>query len=231
MNKIQKYNFVYFLLFFAVFSYNAAGQFNTLLPKEKIKEEVVDEIIAEAQGTNSTSTRKVESLQSIKIDEEKQYVIDGMNRRQNLALPIDQINVNSPYGYRNDPITRKRTFHRGIDLDADFNYVYCIMPGKVVKSGKNRELGEFVQIEHGEFITTYGHLFQRLVNRKEAVEAGQPIGISGSSGRSTGEHLHFGVLFNGKSIDPMPILNYIQYVMQEAKIEIEKALSNFNINK
>jgi len=231
MNKRQKINKIFLLLFFVIFSYNAVGQFNTLLPKDKIKEEAVDEIIAEEQGTNKTAPRQVQPLQPIKIDDEKQYVIDGMNKRQNLALPIDEIKINSPYGYRNDPFTGKRTFHRGVDMDADFNYVYSIMPGKVVKSGRNRELGEFIQVEHGEFITTYGHLFQRLVSMKEAVEAGQPIGISGSSGRSTGEHLHFGILFNGKSIDPLPILNYIQYVMQEAKIELEKAISNFNINQ
>mgnify|MGYP003043316243 CR=1 FL=1 len=94
------------------------------------------------------------------------------------------------------------------------------MPGKVIKSGRSRSYGEFVQIKHGEFITTYAHLFQRLVDKKDAVEAGQPIGISGSTGRSTGEHLHFEVIFQGKNVDPTPILNYINKVVQQSRQEL-----------
>jgi murein DD-endopeptidase MepM/ murein hydrolase activator NlpD len=100
------------------------------------------------------------------------------------------------------------------------------MPGRVIKSGKNRTLGEFVQVEHGEFVTTYGHLMQRLVAAKEMVEAGHPIGISGSTWRSTGEHLHFGMSYDGKSIDPTPILNYILQITKEARNELEKIMTN-----
>jgi len=212
-----------FLFFLLAGNLSALAQFNTLWPKEKIKEDVVNEVIEETQS--------VTPKQTVKIEEDKRYVIDGMMKRQNLALPIDELKINSKFGYRSDPFTGKRTFHRGIDLDADFNYVYSIMPGKVIKSGKNKTLGEFVQVEHGEFMTTYGHLFQRLVRGKEAVEAGQAIGISGSSGRSTGEHLHFQMSHNGKIIDPVPVLIYISYIMQETKKELENAISSFNINK
>jgi len=223
MREIISISVVFLTIWWCSFSVSA--QFNTVLPKEKIKEEIVNEIIeAQAQGTKAT-------IEKANIPEERQYVIDGMMKRQNLALPIDEIKVNSLFGYRSDPFTGKRTFHRGIDLDADFHYVYSIMPGRVVRSGKNRTLGEFVQVEHGEFVTTYAHLFQRLVAAKQTVEAGQRIGVSGSSGRSTGEHLHFQMSHNGKIIDPLPILNYISHVMQEAKREIENALNSLNINK
>jgi murein DD-endopeptidase MepM/ murein hydrolase activator NlpD len=165
---------------------------------------------ADVRGVDSSAYQKAQNVKPSTIEENKKYVLDGMGKNQHLALPVDEPAINSPYGYRTDPISGKRKFHRGVDMKADFNCVYSVMPGKVVKSGRNRELGEFVQVEHGEFMTTYGHLFQRLVNAKEAVEAGQVLGISGSSGRSTGEHLHFAMSFKGKSIDPMPILNYIR---------------------
>jgi len=218
-------------LYFATCCISAVAQFNTIFPKEKIPQNATDNLVADAQGIDSVASRQVQNVQAVTIDESKRYILDGMKKSQYLALPIDELIVNSPYGYRIDPINGKRKFHKGVDLNADFNYVYSVMPGKVVKSGRNRELGEFVQVEHGEFITTYGHLFQRLVNTKEAIEAGQPVGISGSSGRSTGEHLHFSMSFKGKSIDPMPILNYIGQVMQEAKKEVEKAINNLNIKQ
>jgi len=213
---------------FIVYGVQIWAQFNTVLPKDRLKSPEADAIIEE--NISNQTTDRIKTVQSSgmpdNINEPGRIVLDGMRKRQYLSLPVDELTVTSPYGYRTDPITGKRRFHRGIDFDADFNYVYSVMPGKVVKSGKNRDLGEFVQVQHGEFVTTYGHLFQRLVSAKDAVEAGQPIGISGSTGRSTGEHLHFGMAFNGKYIDPQPILDYIVSIMQEAKGELEKIITN-----
>jgi murein DD-endopeptidase MepM/ murein hydrolase activator NlpD len=215
-------------LIFVLCCFQTWAQFNTVLPKDRLKSSESDVLIEES--VSSQPVGGIITAQSSgtlhNMDEPGRIVLDGMRKRQYLSLPVDELTVTSPYGYRNDPITGKRKFHRGIDLNADFNYVYSVMPGKVVKSGKNRDLGEFVQVQHGEFVTTYGHLFQRLVSPKEAVEAGQPIGISGSTGRSTGEHLHFGMTFNGKYIDPQPILNYILSIMQEAKGELERIIKN-----
>jgi len=216
------------LLIFVACGVQTWAQFNTVLPKERLKSPEADAVMAAnlsnqpADGIKTVQTSGTPDT----IDKPGRIVLDGMRKRQYLSLPVDELTVTSPYGYRNDPITGRRKFHRGIDLDADFNYVYSIMPGKVVKSGKNRDLGEFVQVQHGEFVTTYGHLFQRLVSVKDAVEAGQPVGISGSTGRSTGEHLHFGMTFNGKYIDPQPVLNYILSIMQEAKEELERIITS-----
>jgi len=205
------------------------AQFNTLRPKDKINELEAEKMIQDSIQTNTEKAGEIQTVQESTIEEGEKYILNGMHKNQNLALPIDELNVTSSYGYRTDPFTRKRTFHKGIDLNADFNYVYSIMPGKVVKSGKNRALGEFIQVEHGEFVTTYGHLFQRLVSSKEVVEAGQPIGVSGSTGRSTGEHLHFQMSYNGKNIDPLPVLNYIRQIMQEARKELENAIKELDI--
>jgi murein DD-endopeptidase MepM/ murein hydrolase activator NlpD len=227
MNKKATVFFVTIALFFITCCLSAQSQFYTIRAKESEKAENVEKIAVDSQAI----IREVGGVQSINdnlgLNNDTRLMLDGMRKRQYLSLPVDSLIINSPYGYRTDPFTNKRKFHKGVDLEADFNYVYSIMPGRVVKSGKNRMLGEFVQVAHGEFVTTYGHLLQRLVDAKEQVEAGQAIGISGSTGRSTGEHLHFGMSFNGKSIDPLPILNYIMQITIEARSELEKAINYF----
>ena len=116
--------------------------------------------------------------------------------------------------------------HRGIDLKGNNDYVYSIMPGMVVKTGKNKGLGNYVEVRHGDFTSIYGHLYSVLVNAKQAVEAGQPIGISGSTGRSTGEHLHFQMEYKDKTIDPKPILDYINEVIRTVKGQISQQIDN-----
>jgi murein DD-endopeptidase MepM/ murein hydrolase activator NlpD len=211
------------LTFFVTCCVSVSAQFHTLLPKDKQKD--TETKITDRQSVTGEVTGAPSAVNPLPEDKAN-GTLEGMRKRQYLALPVDELNVNSSYGYRTDPFTGKRKFHKGVDLDTDFNYVYSIMPGRVIKSGRNRTLGEFIQIEHGHFRSTYGHLLQRLVGAKEAVEAGQPIGISGSSGRSTGEHLHFGLTYGGKAIDPMPILNYILQIAKEARNELEQITAN-----
>lgn len=211
-------------------THSISAQFYTIKAKEAAKAEVVEQII-ENSKPEEKEVANVKPVINPGLGQETINLLDGMRRRQYLSLPIDSIKVNSNFGYRNDPFTGKRKFHNGVDLDADFNYVYSIMPGKVVKSGKNKSLGEFIQIEHGEFRTTYGHLLQRLVDTKVVVEAGQAIGISGSTGRSTGEHLHFGMSYKGKAINPQPILDYILSVMLHARTELERIVKDELTNK
>ncbi|MDR1592770.1 MAG: M23 family metallopeptidase [Prevotellaceae bacterium] len=226
MNKKTRIFFTATALFFTICCLSSQAQFFTVKAKEAEKEKIVEKTVADSQ----TVLKDVGAVTSVSnnsgLNDGAKRMLDGMRKRQYFSLPMDELKINSPYGYRTDPFTGKRKFHKGVDLNADFNYVYSVMPGKVIKSGRNRTLGEFIQIEHGEFRTTYGHLLQRLVAVKEAVEAGQPIGISGSSGRSTGEHLHFGMTYGGKSIDPIPILNYILQITKDARDELERITTN-----
>ena len=147
-------------------------------------------------------------------------------QRRYLSLPIDSMVITSHYGKRKDPFTGKIANHRGIDLKGNNDYVYSIMPGMVVKTGKNKGLGNYVEVRHGDFTSIYGHLYSVLVNAKQAVEAGQPIGISGSTGRSTGEHLHFQMEYKDKTIDPKPILDYINEVIRTVKGQISQQIDN-----
>jgi murein DD-endopeptidase MepM/ murein hydrolase activator NlpD len=210
--------------FFITYCYSAYAQFYTVLPKEKVVENEIEDIVNISQNNESQEAKPIGGTFEINTPAEINATLSGLTRRQFLSLPIDTLNITSPFGWRNDPITGKRKFHKGIDISADYHSIYSIMPGRIIKAGKNRNLGNFVQIDHGDFISTYGHMYQILVSAKQTVEAGELIGISGSSGRSTGEHLHFQLTYKNNVIDPLPILNYIQNVAEDAKREIARIL-------
>lgn len=124
-------------------------------------------------------------------------------------LPLDTLVVTSPYGYRIDPFTRKRKMHSGIDFRASSDYVYAMMPGKIIKVGYDKVSGKYVTIQHGNITVSYCHLSETLVYKNTLVDAGYVVGITGNTGRSTGEHLHLTCKIKGRVIDPSLILNYI----------------------
>lgn len=108
-------------------------------------------------------------------------------------LPGRYNTISSNFGWRIHPIERKYKFHTGIDLPAPSGTaVYAIADGYVRFSGSNKGYGQFIIIEHGDSIyTAYAHLSKRLVKTGELVSRGQEIGTVGSTGLSTGPHLHF----------------------------------------
>lgn len=112
--------------------------------------------------------------------------------------------VTSAFGWRRDPITGALRFHQGIDLRAAFGEaVTAAAAGRVVFSGEQGGYGTTVVIEHDNGIQTrYAHLSSALVRAGEIVKAGDILGRAGSSGRSTGPHLHFEVTVDGRPADP-----------------------------
>ena len=125
-------------------------------------------------------------------------------------LPLDTLVVTSPYGYRTDPFTRKRKMHSGIDFRASSDKVYAMMPGKVLKVGYDKISGNYVTLQHGNITVSYCHLSQILKNKNDVVAVGEVIGITGNTGRSTGEHLHLTCKIKGRAIDPSLIVGYIR---------------------
>ena len=113
--------------------------------------------------------------------------------------------VASGFGYRVSPFTGLKQFHQGIDI-ANRPGTPVIAPanGVVVKVGVDYSFGKYIVISHGYGITTrYGHLSKILVKRGQRVKRGQVIGRMGNTGRSTGPHLHYEVVVNGRHVDPM----------------------------
>ena len=121
-------------------------------------------------------------------------------------LPLKHLQLTSVYGYRIHPLTGRYAFHAGVDLRARDDTVFAVLPGFVEAIGFDPLLGIFVRLRHGAFQTVYGHLSQLFVLQGDSVLSMTALGISGSTGRVTGEHLHFAVRFQGNYIDPLAFL-------------------------
>jgi len=122
--------------------------------------------------------------------------------------PTESDKISSKYGTRRDPFTRKLAFHAGVDISGNTgDPVYATADGTVVSAGYDRSYGYNVIIRHDNGLSTrYAHLRKILVEEKQKVRQGEIIGRLGSTGKSTGPHLHYEIIKNGKTIDPMPYL-------------------------
>jgi murein DD-endopeptidase MepM/ murein hydrolase activator NlpD len=122
------------------------------------------------------------------------------------ALPAaaSRLAVNSPYGVRHDPLTGAARMHTGVDLGASYGEtVGASMSGTVRFAGRRGGYGNLVVVDHGHGISTYyAHLAAIAVSAGTEVAAGQFLGYVGSTGRSTGPHLHYEVRANGHPLDP-----------------------------
>jgi len=138
--------------------------------------------------------------------------LDGIRRaavRLPIANPAPGQSVTSGFGVRRDPLIGRPAFHAGIDFRASVGVpVRASGAGTVVKAGWNGGYGRMVEIDHGSGLTTrYAHLSRIEVAEGDTVAAGAVVGLSGSSGRSTGPHLHYEVRRNGKATNPVRFIS------------------------
>jgi len=112
--------------------------------------------------------------------------------------------TSSLFGWRTDPISGRKDFHEGIDLAGrSGSNVSSVAAGIVTWSGRHSGYGKMVEVSHGNgYITRYAHNKKNLVVVGDKVEKGQKIAVMGSSGRSTGPHVHFEVIHNGRHVNP-----------------------------
>ena len=122
--------------------------------------------------------------------------------------PVTTENITSLFGQRRDPQTHQHRFHGGLDIDSTYGaVVVAVADGKVVLARFDKGLGRTVRIQHADGLqTVYAHLSQVLVFKGMIIKQGQALGRVGNSGKSTGTHLHFGVIRDGKSVDPLELL-------------------------
>jgi murein DD-endopeptidase MepM/ murein hydrolase activator NlpD len=122
--------------------------------------------------------------------------------------PVEKGWVSSHYGKRTDPFSGKLAMHAGIDFAGkEGSNVVAVAAGVVTWTGSKSGYGEMVEVSHGDgFVTRYAHNKQNLVEPGEVVRKGQPIALMGSSGRSTGAHVHYEVFKHGRSVDPSSYL-------------------------
>ena len=171
------------------------AQFNTVsFPCNRYKVAVenpaktTNEKEATPEGVTSRILKSVPDKSSLpKTDKNKK---EQVARYLSVCYPLSHIKINSPYGYRKDPFTGKRKFHNGIDLYARSAKVFAMMKGKVLRVGQDKVSGKYVTLQHGNFTVSYCHLSQIFVSQGKIVLPGDVVGITGNTGRSTGEHLH-----------------------------------------
>ena len=124
------------------------------------------------------------------------------------GLPVKKAWISSYYGYRNDPFNGRREFHKGLDIAGrEGSDIIAVAGGVVTWADKRWGYGNLVEINHSNgFVTRYGHLMKVLVTEGEAVKKGQVVALMGSTGRSTGPHVHFEVLQAGKQVNPLDFI-------------------------
>lgn len=162
--------------------------------------------------TLETLTRKVEDrseqlalLESMLMSRSLQKEVSPAGR------PIKKGWISSYYGMRTDPFHGRPEHHKGIDLAGkEGSEVITVGAGVVTWAGKRYGYGNLVEVNHGNgYSTRYGHNKEILVKVGDTVNRGQALALMGSTGRSTGPHVHFEVLYKGKNVDP------IKYVMAQ----------------
>ena len=131
-----------------------------------------------------------------------------------VSFPLKKIQVNSKFGMRKHPIYHRYIMHNGIDLHARHEDVLSMLPGKVLRVGYDSRSGNYVTVQTANYTVSYCHLSEQYVKVNDYIHAGEPLGLTGNTGVSTGEHLHLTTKKDGKAFDPTILINYIRSVKQ-----------------
>ena len=169
--------------------------------------------IAFAPDTEPAQRLKA-NLSNLNSQLQKFTELQDIMKRLPLAAPLDYFSISSHYGKRRDPINKRWAVHYGMDFGGlKHASVYVTAPGRVRYAGRKGKYGKLVEIDHGlGFRTKYGHLHKILVKRGQKVNYRTKIGLMGSSGRSTGPHLHYEVIVKGKHKNPWRFIKAGRYV-------------------
>ena len=135
--------------------------------------------------------------------------------------PVDHMSLTSQFGVRNDPFNGRRARHNGIDIPGPVGTpIFATADGTVGRAQWVNGYGKYVEIEHGnEVETRYGHMSALNVVAGQKVKQGDVIGYMGSTGRSTGSHLHYEVRVDGRAVNPIPFLQTGEYVASAQQVQ------------
>ena len=191
----------------------AGGEYEMLIDEgEKLANDLMDQLddawdaYEEAKYREWLATSVPPTTTSTKVKGQLTNEVNGVV----WYTPTTNFWVSSKFGYRHDPFTGKWTGHNGVDLAAPKNTpIVATRAGQVTYAGYQKDgAGNYVWINHGDgFRSIYMHMTRYIVEEGQYVQAGDIIGYVGTTGRSTGYHLHFGLKYNGTYVDP---LNYIK---------------------
>jgi murein DD-endopeptidase MepM/ murein hydrolase activator NlpD len=185
------------------------GQGGPLVPID------LNNVLGEEGQVDPAFAHRVEQV-AARVSEARR--LDAIAAATPLAPPLAvEYRETSGYGQRVDPFNGRKTFHAGLDMGAfERAPVVTTSPGVVSFAGVRNGYGNVVEIDHGHgFKTRYGHLKDIQVVKGERVAIGQRVGSMGSTGRSTGTHLHYEVWYRGKSYDPIKFLRAGTHVYEQ----------------
>jgi murein DD-endopeptidase MepM/ murein hydrolase activator NlpD len=139
--------------------------------------------------------------------------------------PVDNVHLSSNFGSRSDPFNGHKRLHQGIDIPGPLGTpIYATADGVVQRAEWSSGYGNLVEINHGNGLETrYGHMSKLIAQPNERVRRGQLIGLMGSTGRSTGSHLHYEVRIAGSAVNPMPYIEGTNYELALADAKKHEA--------
>ena len=199
-----------------------ASSINELDERSKVIQTVMDHI-----GVDIRIDDDQEHSGGIYLEaDDKQYMQDLIYKTDRYLDIFNKIplgkpvpgSISSRYGYRSDPLIHKRAFHSGVDFRGKTGErIFVTANGTVKRATYNKGLGNYILITHGnDYETLYGHMKKLLVKKGDTVKRGQPIGLVGSTGRSTGSHLHYEIHFNKKTVNPK---RYLQVARMSVSVK------------
>ena len=184
-------------------------QVEALVNSEMTKKEQFTNEVTEAQRVSDEASVTLTTLSVERVTLEEQIEKEEALRKSTTFIWPASGRFTSPFGYRIHPISRTRRMHTGIDIaNSSGTNIAASQNGKVISAGYKGTYGNLVVIKHGNGMeTAYAHLSRISVSVGDVVTQGQSIGKMGSTGGSTGSHLHFEIRKNGTAVNPM---NYLQ---------------------
>jgi len=164
---------------------------------------VITEMLDRLSAQLEDRERQLGALENVILTRELRHEILPQGR------PVRTGFISSFFGYRVDPFTGRTALHAGVDFAGPKgSTVVAVATGVVSFVGEKMGYGNVVEVNHGNgYVTRYAHNAQNLVKVGETVQKGDPLSTIGSTGRSTGPHLHFEVLRDGRQVDPMAFIN------------------------
>jgi murein DD-endopeptidase MepM/ murein hydrolase activator NlpD len=193
---------------FAEFAQQAIDEFRRVLASTGLNVERLFPQVGQNRAQGGPFVPPPKGDQPGGISTDKLEAMRSLIKSLPLSAPLDYYQLESPFGPRHDPFNRRLSFHTGIDLSAPYmSPVYATAAGVVTYVGYRSDYGKVVEVDHGNGIATvYAHLHRYIVSVGQTVAEHTQIGFLGTTGRSSGPHVHYEVLVNDEPQDPQKFI-------------------------
>ncbi len=171
------------------------------------------------ESTDTMENRFSHAVNRMGVKLARWSALSVLAERLPLAAPVEPYRLTSRFGKRRDPFTKRVGRHEGVDLaGARRSPILAAASGRVSYSGRKGPYGRLIEIDHGYGLKTrYGHLYRSYVKVGDEVTKGERIAVMGSSGRSTGRHLHYEVHYDDQPLDPTTFLKAGDHVFKDGQ--------------